>query len=606
MKTITKPITSDKINPMNTKAVIYARVSSKEQEETGYSLPAQEKLLSEYAQRKGFEVVKVFSISESASGAKQRQVFYEMMEFIKNKEIPHLLCEKVDRITRNMKDAVFINDWIEDDPDRQIHFVKQNLVIHKNAKSDEKFRWDIEIVLAKKFISNLSEEVKKGQAEKIRQGWLPTRPPAGYKTIGEKGHKIHVIDEKVAPLIKKAFELYSTGNYSMKRVCDELYKDGFRSMYGKKPAKSRIEDILKEPFYYGAMRWNDALYNNGAHQPIITKELFDKVQEVRTGGDTPKYKRHQFAFRKLLKCKECSGTITAEIQKGIIYYHCTHYKNCTQKKYTPEEQIEQKLLGVFKFFENITPNEAERIKEKIKKDHSAEIEYKENTIRTLNERYTFLQRRLDGLYDDRLDKLITPETWQRKQKEITDEQAGLLERVNKLKSEEAKYFEIWLNILDLARRAAEIYKKRSPEQRRTLLKYIFQSLLLKDGITESVLKPTVEKIAKRVQQKIDAQKNFELQQKTAKSVASSGSLSSGTSSKGKNLVRSKNNFRTDKNPSLSTQNSQTVSDYIPLLNIAREIGTFWKTNKAHIWIPNIKQGFFGITRPTTEEMRKYK
>src|ERR1035437_8762061 len=166
---------------MKNKCVIYCRVSSKEQEETGYSLPAQEKLLIEYANRTGFEVVKPFSVAESASGAKQRKIFGEMMEYMKNKGISILLCEKVDRLTRNLKEAVVANDWLEADVERQLHFVKQNLVIHKNAKSDEKFRWDIEIVLAKKFISNLSEEVKKGQKEKIAQGWLPTKPPLGYK-----------------------------------------------------------------------------------------------------------------------------------------------------------------------------------------------------------------------------------------------------------------------------------------------------------------------------------------------------------------------------------------------------------------------------------------
>ena len=108
---------------MKTKAVIYARVSSKEQEETGYSLPAQEKLLTEHALRKDLEVVKVFSIAESASGSKQRKIFAEMFEFIQKKNIPVLLCEKVDRLTRNLKEALIANDWLDADPERQIHFV---------------------------------------------------------------------------------------------------------------------------------------------------------------------------------------------------------------------------------------------------------------------------------------------------------------------------------------------------------------------------------------------------------------------------------------------------------------------------------------------------
>ena len=71
----------------NTKAVIYCRVSSKEQEETGYSLPAQEKFLKEYAKNNGFIIVKVFSISESASGKYQRKIFNEMMDYVKKNNI---------------------------------------------------------------------------------------------------------------------------------------------------------------------------------------------------------------------------------------------------------------------------------------------------------------------------------------------------------------------------------------------------------------------------------------------------------------------------------------------------------------------------------------
>src|SRR3989344_2464464 len=233
----------------NTKneAVIYCRVSSKEQEETGYSLPAQEKLLTEYAQRKGLGILKVFSVAESASGAKQRKIFGEMMEYMRKKGIQILLCEKVDRLTRNLKEAVVANDWLEANEERQLHFVKQNLVIHKNAKSDEKFRWDIEIVLAKKFIANLSEEVKKGQKEKLSQGGLPHRPRLGFKSLNENGRISHIPDPEKAPYIQKAFELFATGRYSVARLVEAMYEEGLRSRSNKKVVKSRMDDILKEP-----------------------------------------------------------------------------------------------------------------------------------------------------------------------------------------------------------------------------------------------------------------------------------------------------------------------------------------------------------------------
>ena len=491
------------------KSVIYCRVSSREQEETGYSLPSQKKLLLDYVSRKGFTNMEVFSVAESASGAKQRKIFAEMMDYVEKHDIKNLIIEKVDRLTRNLKEGVVAYDWIDKDKERKIHFVKQNLVMHKESKSDEKFRWDIEMVLAKKFISNLSEEVKKGQAEKIAQGWLPTKAPLGYKTAGESGHKIHIIDPKTAPLVRKMFELYSTRNYSMSAIVEVIHEEGLRTSNGNKIVKSRVEAILKDPFYYGAIRWNDTFSERGSHEPLITKELYEKFQDVRTGKKAPQFKRHQFQFRKMFSCGECKGTITAEIQKGIVYYHCNHYKNCTQKKYTPEEKLEQKLFGVFKFFENITENESEEIKAQIKLNHAQESEYKENTINTLDDRYRRLQKRLDTLYNDRLDDLITPETWQIKQKEIVGEQEQIQEQLKKLKTDEAKYFEIWLNILDLARRARAIYEKRTPEEKRILLSHIFSNLVLTDEDISYSLTEPVQKLAERVQQKLDKEKTFE-------------------------------------------------------------------------------------------------
>ncbi len=494
---------------MNNKCVLYARVSSREQEETGYSLPSQEKILKEYSIRKNLEISKVFSVAESASGSKQRKVFAEMMDYMQKHKINNLLCEKVDRLTRNLKEAVVANDWIGEDENRNIHFIKQNLVLHKFSKSDEKFRWDMEIVLAKKYISNLSEEVRKGQKEKLAQGWLPTKPPLGYKTIGDKGHKIHVPDESTAPFIRRAFDYYASGNYSMKRLAEKICAEGFRTRLGNKPSKSVIEGILGDPFYYGAMRWNDVVYPRGKHEPLTSRIVFDKVQDIRTNKKAPKYQTRQFIFRKLIECGECKGTITAEIHKGIVYYHCSHYRGCTQKKYTTEGKIEEQIMGVFKFFENITEREVKLIGAKIKENHAQDILYKENAIKIYNERHNALQRRLDNLYDDRLDEKISLGFWENKNNEIIAEQCTIQDELTKLKSGEAKYFESWINILDLARRAREIYLKRSSEEKRLLLSNIFSNLVLKDQNVAYTLTKTVERIAQRVQEKLDDKNFFE-------------------------------------------------------------------------------------------------
>ena len=208
----TVPLSFMNENITKIKAVIYCRVSSKEQEETGYSLDAQEKLLKEYADKR-FKVLETYKISESAAGKQIRKKFSEMMQYVKSNNVSAVICEKIDRLTRNLKDAGEIGDWLDENENRSVHFVKENFVVNKNTKAHENLVWDMKVAIARFYTNNLSEEVRKGQKEKVAQGWLPTKPPLGYKTIGEKGHKIHVPNEKTDPFIRRAFELYSTGNY---------------------------------------------------------------------------------------------------------------------------------------------------------------------------------------------------------------------------------------------------------------------------------------------------------------------------------------------------------------------------------------------------------
>ena len=465
---------------MKNKAVIYCRVSSREQEETGYSLPAQEKLLKEYAERKGFEIIKVFSVAESASGSKQRKVFSEMVDFINKNKIPNLLCEKVDRLTRNLKEAVVANDWVEENTDRQIHFVKQNLVVHKNAKSDEKFRWDIEIVLAKKYIANLSEEVKKGQKEKLAQGWLPTKPPIGYLTVGEKGHKTHIVDFDKAPFIRKMFELYSTGNCSTPALVKIMYKEGLRGRTNKEIGKSRVYDMLSDPFYYGAMKWNEEVFS-AKHEPLITKELFDLVQEkLNRKFKVPQYQKHLPVFKAKIDCIECGGTITWETQKGNWYGHCNHYKSCSQKKWYRQEAVEELLFPHFDGVAPRTPKVLKILEKALKESHASEIEYHTSSVNEINKTLETAQRRLEAIYEDKIDKKITPEFYNRKFLEYTKDKEEALEALKKVNDGNTKYYQAGFAIHELALKASKIYnsKKATTEDKRLLLSKVFSNLHL--------------------------------------------------------------------------------------------------------------------------------
>lgn len=464
------------------KAVLLCRVSSKEQEETGYSLPAQEKLLSSYAESKGFSLAKIFSITESASGKKQREIFDGMMAHIKHEGIKIIICEKVDRLTRNFKDAVDIDEWLEKDEERQVHLVKDSLVLHKNSRSQEKLNWGIRILFAKNYIDNLSEEVKKGQKEKLAQGWLPMRAPLGYMTIGEKGHKTFIIDPNKAPLVKRMFELYSKGDYSTRRLADTMYKLGLRNNNGGTVYKSRIHELLTDPFYIGKIRWNNQIYE-GRQEALIEQETFDKIQQILKGKTTPKYSKHSYLFQSLVKCAECDGLITWEIHKGHVYGHCNHYRDCSQQTWVTDKEVEEQIVEAFDHLQIKNSRLTDWIRRAIKDSHKNESEFHASSINELNQRLTTIEKRFEKIYDDKIDENITEEFYQKKFQQYTQEKEQIEETLKKHSQSHTSYYELATNIFDLSQRAKEIYTKaKDIEQKRQLIKLVFYKITLNEGI----------------------------------------------------------------------------------------------------------------------------
>lgn len=214
------------------------------------------------------------------------------------------------RLTRNPKDDGTIDEWVREDSGRAVHFVKESFVVNGETKAHENLVWNMKVAIAKFYSENLSEEVKKGQKEKIAQGWLPTKPPLGYKSEGEEGHRIHVIDETTAPFIIQMFEWYATGNYSIARLEKELYEAGLRTRNGKKLGMSKIHTLLQYPFYYGKMRWKGEVLP-AEHEPIINKALLDKVQILlRRKTKNPHYFKHNPLFKSKIFCEHCGGMLT--------------------------------------------------------------------------------------------------------------------------------------------------------------------------------------------------------------------------------------------------------------------------------------------------------
>lgn len=153
-----------------------------------------------------------------------------------------------------------------------------------------------------------------------------------------------------------------------------------------------------------------------------------------------------------------------------------------------------------------------------------------------------LQKRIDKLYDDHLDERIDDARWKAKDTEIREQQDAIQKQIAKLKSQEAKYFELWIDIIGLAFRMREIYERhKNPEDRRKLLAHIFTDLVLTDKGLSYKLKETIQKIADRVRQRIDGEKIEPLiisSQKSSKNLEST--------------PKAVKVFRTQENPTITT------------------------------------------------------
>ena len=446
------------------------------------------------------EIVKAFRVSESASGKHIRKAFTEAINYTTNENIPLIICEKIDRLTRTGKDATVVSDWVLENTNREVHCVKESFVLSHNTKAHENLVWDMKVAIARFYINNLSEEVKKGNEEKAAQGWLPHKSPFGYKTVGDKGKKIHVIDEETAPYIRDMFQLYASRLHSIKSLTKYLYQGGLRNRSGHRVSRSRVAELLGDPFYYGSFRWNGRV-REGKHEPLISREQYDKVQEVLHSKTTPKYRKHHFLFRGMGACRPCGGTATGEIQRGHVYYHCNGYRGCTNRKFVREETIEAQLLHVFGYLENgLDPEEVETVKDALKDNAKEEEQYFSTVVNNRDKRFKVLQRRFEPCLAEKLDGKIPASLYYDSIKKWSEEQQEIVREKGKIKQNNKYHYELGCLFLDLALEAKQIYLglKNEIAAKRELLTLVLSDILLEGPDVKERLTAPLRRIKDRL------------------------------------------------------------------------------------------------------------
>lgn len=247
------------------RCVIYARVSSKQQEQEGFSIPAQLKLLRTHAESEGLSVDREFTDVETAKQA-GRTAFGEMMAHLRrNPSCRVVLTEKTDRLYRNLKDWVTL-----DDLHLELHFVKEGGMVSDSSRSSEKLAHGIRVLMAKNYVDNLSEETKKGMREKAEQGIWPSVAPLDYRNVvGPDGRRVIEPDPDVAAILRQLFELYATGWWSIRKLARWAREQGLVSRKRKAPVpQATIHAILRSRIYTGSFEWDGRTYK-GTHQPLI-------------------------------------------------------------------------------------------------------------------------------------------------------------------------------------------------------------------------------------------------------------------------------------------------------------------------------------------------
>ena len=443
-------------------AVIYARVSSKEQQQEGFSIPAQLKLLREYARKNGFQIIREFVDVETAKKTGRKQ-FGEMVRYLEeNPGCRVVIAEKTDRLYRNLRDCLTLEDL-----DIEIHLPKEGQIISKAAQSQAKLIHGIHVVMARNYIENLREEVKKGMREKAEQGIYPSRPPIGYRN-NKVEHTIEV-DPQKAPLARRMFELYATGKYSLSQL-----RLAIKSEFGVTIAKGYLDRLLKNPFYAGSFIWDDKTYT-GTQTPLVDRTLFEQVQSVFHGRNKPRYQKHDFAFRGLLSCAYDDCMVTAEIKKQKhTYYRCTGSRGKCELPYFREEELGNRLGGILKDI-YIPDGIVSQLSESLLSDKGRETAVKQDQEQRLQQRLASVRNQLDQAYLDKLDGKISEELWIRKSAEWRAEEQQIQMAIRGVGEIKPERMLDAVKILELANKAYFLYVKQSPSEKAKLLNLVLSN-----------------------------------------------------------------------------------------------------------------------------------
>jgi site-specific DNA recombinase len=340
-------IIADKI-----KYCLYARKSTEQDEKQALSIDSQIKEMLQIAERENLEIVDIRRESHSAKDSGQRPVYQELLEDIRRQRFNAILTWAPDRLSRNAGDLGTLVDLMDQKLLLEIRTYGQ----HFRNSPNEKFLLMILCSQAKLENDNKSINVKRGLKTRVEMGLWPSRAPTGYLNEKRMDRKCEsILDPDRAMIVKKMFEKVGYEKWSGRKIYNWLkFELNFKTAAGNKNLSlSNIYIILQNPFYYGVFEYPKASgrWYQGKHEPLISKELYDLVQE-QVKSQVVRSESKEFAFTRLMECGLCGSGVTADEkfkkQKNgnihrHVYYGCTKSKdkNCKSGYLNEEILIEQ-------------------------------------------------------------------------------------------------------------------------------------------------------------------------------------------------------------------------------------------------------------------------
>ncbi len=486
-------------------AIIFARVSSNKQE-LGASIEAQVEAITNYCQNKNFVILapKQFIITESSTRG-DRKLFNEMLDFVrKQKHKTAIVVHCIDRLQRGFDECTAIRELLRDDK-IEVHFYKEGLILHKESSTGDIARWDFGILSAKMYIGSMQENVKRSQRFNRAAGKWQGLAPIGYLNAKDENRRSTlIVDPERAPIIKRMFEEYATGRYTLKSIWHRANEMGLISKeknpykksvnFGKYMpiSRNKVYDILTNHFYYGLMIYHEGKYItkqvHHIYPPLITKKTFDEVQAVLKKHQLQPSKEQEyggipFTFRNLVKCS-CGCAISSEHHlkngKEYIYLRCSHLKGPCNQKIVNEtvilEQLDKEIFSKIKIAPELFKLLKQAVLEKLEDEKQLNDKIRKKVSTDLNA----LDNKLVWLKNLLYDQTITQAEYKEDKAKIEAEKVELQKRAERYADITKELKDKVEKVIDVVANISNLMKRADPRQKCTLLGYLLEDCVLKD------------------------------------------------------------------------------------------------------------------------------